>query len=146
MSLVAASATIRRPIAEVFAALTNVELTGRWFPGDVEEHWTTLPPHGVGSTRHAIVRMLGRRSDNDAVVTAFDPPVLASLRGTTPGQRFEATLTFRELDGATRVDVVAELQASGPMRLVMPLFARWYEGQWRRGLAAATRMLESGEL
>lgn len=143
MSHVAASTTIRRPIAEVFAVLTNVELTGRWFPGDVEEHWTSPPPHGVGSTRHATVRALGRQTENDAVVTAFDPPTLASLRGTTPGQRFAATLTFREVDGATRVDVVIDLPAAGLTRLVMPLFAAWYERQWRTGLATLTRILES---
>jgi len=31
---VSASATIRRPIADVFAVLTDVEQSGRWFPGD----------------------------------------------------------------------------------------------------------------
>ena len=55
MAHVAAATTIARPIDDVFAVLTDVEQTGRWFPGDVTERWTSPPPHGVGSTRHAVV-------------------------------------------------------------------------------------------
>jgi len=29
---------ISRPIEDVFAVLTNVENTGKWFPGNVAEH------------------------------------------------------------------------------------------------------------
>lgn len=146
MSRASATAAIRRPIGEVFAVLTDVEQTRRWFPGDVEEHWTSQPPHGLGSTRHAIVRALGRTTENDAVVTAFDPPSVAAMRGTTPGAGFEATLRFSEANGVTRVDVVIDVPASGAMRLVMPAFAHWYGGQWRRGLVTLTRLMESGEL
>jgi uncharacterized protein YndB with AHSA1/START domain len=72
--------TIDRPIADVFGVITDVEQTGRWFPGDVEEHWTSPEPHGVGSTRHAVVTVLGRRTENDAVVTAYDPGVTRSWK------------------------------------------------------------------
>ena len=143
MSRARASATIRRPIAEVFAFLTDVEQTRRWFPGDVEEHWTSPPPHGVGSTRHAVVRTMGRRSENDAVVTVFEPPRLAAMRGTTPGREFDARLAFSEVERGTRVDVEVELPASGAMRLVMPLFATWYERQWRRGLDRLASLMEA---
>jgi hypothetical protein len=49
---------IGRTIEDVFAVLTNVELTGRWYPMDVEEWWITPPPHGVGSVRLARVKVL----------------------------------------------------------------------------------------
>jgi len=143
---VSASATIRRPIADVFAVLTDVEQSGRWFPGDIEEHWTSPPPYGVGSTRHATVRAMGRTSENDAVVTAYEPPRLAAMRGTTPGAMFDATLGFTEADGATRVDVAIDLPASGALRVVLPVFARWYGRQWQQGLVTLTRLMESGEL
>ena len=146
MSGASASAAIRRPIADVFAVLTDVEQTGRWFPGDVEEHWTSPLPHGVGSTRHATVRAMGRRTENDAVVTAFVPPSLAALRGTTPGAEFDATLSFAEADGVTKVEVVVDFPARGAMRIVMPVFAAWYGRQWRRGLVTLARLMESGEL
>ena len=145
MSSVTNRITIERPVEDVFAVLTDVENTGRWFPGDVEEHWTSPPPHGVGSTRHAIVRVGGRTSENDAVVTAYDPPRLAALRGTTPGAEFEAELRFSETGDGTRVDVEVDLAARGLRRLVMPVFASWYRRNWRAGLATLARRMEAGE-
>ncbi len=59
--------TIRRPIDDVFAVLTDVTKTGRRVPTRVEERWTSPPPHAVGSTRRATTWMLGRRVENDAV-------------------------------------------------------------------------------
>jgi uncharacterized protein YndB with AHSA1/START domain len=146
MSRATATVTVRRPIAEVFSILTDVEQTGRWFPGDVEERWTSPPPHGLGSTRHATVRVLGRRSENDAVVTAFEPPRLAAMRDTTPGAEFDARLTFSEGAAGTRIAVVVELPARGVARLAMPVVVAWYQRQWRRGLVQLVHMMESGEL
>ena len=146
MTQVRATTTIPRPIDEVYAVLTDVEQTGRWFPGDLEEHWTSPPPHGLGSTRHAIVRMGGRRVENDAVVTVQEPPHRAGMRGTSPSAPFDALLTFAEVPGGTRVDVVIDLRARGATRLVMPLFAAWYGRQWTRGLANLQALMASGEL
>src|SRR5207302_10747089 len=39
----------------------------------VEEHWTTPGPVGVGSRRHAVTSYLGRRTENDAEVSEFEP-------------------------------------------------------------------------
>jgi uncharacterized protein YndB with AHSA1/START domain len=146
MSRVNVSATIRRPIEDVFAVLTDVEQTASWFPADVEEHWTSPPPHGVGSTRHAVVRIGGRTSENDAVVTAYEPPRLAAMHGITPGAEFHAELRFTETGDGTRVDVGVDLASRGLRRAVMPVFASWYRRQWSRGLATLARCMESNEL
>ena len=94
MATTTKSITIRRPIEDVFAILTDVENTGKWFPGNVEEHWTSPSPHGVGSTRHAVVTMLGRRTENDAVTTEYQPPYRAAMKGTSPNAPFLVTLRF----------------------------------------------------
>ena len=57
MSEVISSIVINRPVEDVFAVLTNVENAGKWFPGNVQEWWTSPPPHGVGSTRRARVKL-----------------------------------------------------------------------------------------
>jgi uncharacterized protein YndB with AHSA1/START domain len=147
MSTARNSITIRRPIEDVFAVLTDVEKTGKWFPGKVEEHWTSPPPHGVGSTRHAIVTMFGRRTENDAVTTEYDPPYRAAIRGTTSNAPFDATLTFAPDDGdGTRVEVVTDFRLDGWTRLFGPLAAAMYGQLWARGLKNLKRMMESGEL
>jgi uncharacterized protein YndB with AHSA1/START domain len=141
------SVVIARPIDEAFAVLTDVTLTGRWYPADVEEWWTSPPPHGIGSTRRARVRVLGRAMENDAVVTAHEPPRLAAMKGTSSNAPFEVTLTFEPVgEGSTHVDVESVFHLRGPMRLIGPLFVRSYERGWERGLANLKRMMEAGEL
>ena len=146
MSTVRSSITIQRPIADVFAVLTDVEQTGKWFPGNVEEHWTSPPPHGVGSTRRAVVTMFGRRTENDAVATEFDPPRRAAMRGTSPNAPFHAMLSFAPDGDGTRVDVVINLAFPGITRIVGPLFSALYGRAWARGLANLKTQMESGAL
>ena len=146
MSTTTSRITIGRAIEDVFAILTDVEKTGRWFPGDVEERWTSPPPHGVGSTRHAVVRMLGRRSENDATVTDYDPPHRARIEGTSPNAPFVATLTFRPAAEATSVEVTTEFVLRGASRIAAPVVTWWYGRAWTRGLETLKRLMESGEL
>lgn len=137
---------IRRPIEDVYGVLTNVELTGCWYPARVEEWWTSPAPHGVGSTRRARVRVLGRAVENDAVVTAYDPPRLAAMKGISRSAPFEVTLAFRPEGDGTRVDVDSVFHLRGVMRLVGPPFLRSYNRGWVRGLANLKALMESGEL
>jgi uncharacterized protein YndB with AHSA1/START domain len=146
MASVTNSITIGRPIEDVFDVMTNVENTGKWFPGNVEEHWTSPPPHGVGSTRHAVVTVLGRRTENDAVTTEYQPPHRAVMQGTSPNAPFIGTLTFASDGNGTRVDVTSEIWLGGPMRIVGPLVAAMYGRAWARGLANLKQMMESGAL
>ncbi len=146
VSRVVSTISINRSIDEVFAVLTDVEKTGVWYPGDVVEHWTSPPPHGVGSTRHAVVRMFGRRIENDAVTTVYEPPNRASMKGTTPNAPFDATLSFRNEGAATRVDVTIDILLRGPVRILGPLLVGLYGRQWARGLANLKRLMESGAL
>jgi uncharacterized protein YndB with AHSA1/START domain len=140
------SITIARPIEDVFAVLTDVENTEKWWPSTVKEWWTSEPPHGLGSTRHAVSRIGPFRSENDAVVTEYEPPRRGAMRGTSRNAPFEATLSFRSVEGGTRVDVVIALFLRGAARLVGPLFLRWYGRNWERGVLKLKRMMESGEL
>jgi uncharacterized protein YndB with AHSA1/START domain len=142
----ASSIVIARPIEDVFAVLTDVEKTGRWFPGDVTEWWTSDPPHGVGSTRRARVKVGPFAFENDAVATVYEPPRHAAMRGTSRSAPFEADLRFTPFERGTRVEVVTTIDPSGPMRLLAPAFARMYGRGWSRGLARLKRMMESGEL
>jgi carbon monoxide dehydrogenase subunit G len=140
------SIVINRPIGDVFAVLTNVENTGKWFPGDVKEWWTSPPPHGVGSTRRARVKMGLMTTENDAVATVYEPPHRAAMKGTSKNAPFEAMLTFAAVDGGTRVETNIDLFLRGPAKLFGRMFTRWYGKSWDQGLANLKRMMESGEL
>lgn len=137
---------ILRPIEDVFDVLTDVTLTGRWYPARVEEWWTTPPPHGVGSVRRARVSVLGRATENDAVVTEYEPPRRAAMKGLSSSAPFDITLAFEPIQGGTRVDVNSTFHLRGLMRVIGPLFIGRYESGWDRGLANLKRMMEAGEL
>jgi carbon monoxide dehydrogenase subunit G len=140
------SITIDRPIEEVFATLTNVENTGTWFPGNVKEWWTSPPPHGLGSTRRARVKVGPITIENDAVATEYQPPTRAAMKGTSKNAPFEALITFAPVEGGTRVDANIDLFMGGPAKLLGGMFTRWYEKGWDQGLANLKRMMEAGEL
>jgi uncharacterized protein YndB with AHSA1/START domain len=146
MSSVTNRITIRRSIEDVFAVLTDVEHTGTWFPGDVEEHWTSPPPHGVGSTRHAVVRMWGRTTENDATVLEYDPPIRAVIAGTSSNAPFVGTLVFARESEGTSVEVTTELLLRGAARIALPFFSAWYGRAWARGLLTLKELMEAGEL
>ncbi len=137
---------IRRPIEDVFAVLTDVTLTGRWYPAKVEEWWTTAPPHGVGSVRRARVTVMGRGMENDAVVTEHEPPRRAGMKGLSSSAPFDVTLVFEPIADGTRVAVKSTFHLRGLMRLVGPLFIGRYERGWDRGLANLKQMMEVGDL
>ena len=130
----------------MFRVLTDVELSERWFPARIHETWTSPPPHGVGSTRHAVVTVMGRRSENDATVTEYDPPRRAVLAAELQGMRWTAALDFHDTGDATRVAFDFAADASGPMRLAVGPFLWWYRRAWQRGLATLARMMEAGSL
>lgn len=140
------SVEILRPIEAVFAVLTDVTLTGRWYPAKVEEWWTTPPPHGIGSIRRARVTAMGRATENDAVVTEYEPPRRAAMKGLSSMAPFEVTLDFQPIAGGTHVVVDSTFHFRGFMRLIGPAFAGSYERGWDRGLANLKRMMEAGEL
>jgi uncharacterized protein YndB with AHSA1/START domain len=146
LATVKSSIIIRRSIENVFAVLTDVELTSRWFPWNVEEHWTSPPPHGVGSTRVAITRMLGRRTENEAEVIEYKPPKRAVIRGTTPNAPFTATLDFARKGTSTRVDVSIDFAFRGAMRVVGLPFVALYGRAWKRGMANLKQLMETGAL
>jgi carbon monoxide dehydrogenase subunit G len=146
MASVTNSVTIRRPIEDVFGVLTNVENTGKWFPGTVEEHWTSPAPHGVGSTRHAVATMFGRRTENDAVATEFQPPYRAVMEGMSPNAGFRVALVFARDGDGTRVEVTSEIRLRGAMRVLGPVLTVLYGRAWARGLARLKELMESGQL
>jgi len=137
--------TISRPLEEVFAVLTDPEKTPKWSAPAVEEHWITPGPPTIGSRRLAVTQLMGRRSQNVAEVTAFEPNRMWEMKSVS-GPRFVARAEFAPIDGGTRVDWTWSFDLQGPMRVFAPLVT-WLVGrQLTRDFARLKRMMETGEL
>jgi len=139
------SFTIARPLEEVFAVLTDPEKTPKWSAPAVEEHWTTPGPPTIGSRRLAVTQLMGRRSQNIAEVTAYEPNRMWEMKSVS-GPRWVARAEFARTDGGTRVDWTWNFDLRGPMRVVAPLVT-WLVGrQLTKDFAQLKRMMETGEL
>lgn len=136
---------IERPLDEVFAVLTDPEKTAAWSSSTEEERWLTPPPHGVGSRRVAVTRILGRLTENEAEVVAFEPDRSWTLRSVR-GPAFETSAEFSEVATGTRVmwrwRFGRGSVSSRLMRPFVPLFRRRFDAD----LARLKEYMEQGTL
>jgi uncharacterized protein YndB with AHSA1/START domain len=139
------TATINRPIEDVFAVLTDPEKTATWSSNAVEEHWTTPGPVAVGSRRRAVTRFLGRRAENEAEVTQLEPNRKWTLRSVS-GTPWEVSATFEPVEGGTRVDWIWSFGFGGLLKLLDPLMVGVLRRMSARDLARLKDMMERGAL
>jgi len=132
--------TVDRPVAEVFAYLSDFSNTEEWDPGTVR---TTRASGsgGVGTTYHNVSRFLGRPTELTYVVTDSESPVLFRLRGQNKTVVARDTMSLVETPtGGTEVTYRAEFEFKGLARVLAPLAApafRRLGDDAERGLRAA---------
>ena len=139
------SVTISRPLEEVFAVLTDPEKTPKWSASAVEERWITPGPPAIGSRRLAVTQLMGRRSQNIAEVTAYEPNRMWEMKSVS-GPPFVARAEFARTDGGTRVDWTWSFDLQGAMRPFGPLVAWLFGRLFAKDLVRLKRMMETGEL
>jgi uncharacterized protein YndB with AHSA1/START domain len=139
------SVTISRPLEEVFAVLTDPEKTAKWSAPAVEERWITPGPPTIGSRRLAVTQLMGRRSQNIAEVTAYEPNRMWEMKSVS-GPPFVVRATFAPVEGGTRVDWTWTIDLKGPMRPFAPVVARLFGRVFAKDLARLKRMMERGDL
>jgi uncharacterized protein YndB with AHSA1/START domain len=145
MTEVHAAVVIDRPLADVWTVLTDPEKTPVWSSSAVEERWLTPPPIGVGSRRLAVTRGMGRRSENVAEVTAYEPGRSWTMASVS-GPHFVATAGFATVEEGTQIDFAWTFALTGPMRFIQPLVVRTFMRSFQQDLARLKAMMESGRL
>jgi carbon monoxide dehydrogenase subunit G len=115
-----ASITTKRPIGEVFAALSDWTNTSTWISGTQSVTKTSDGPIGVGTTWQAAGKTLGRTIEADITVTEFEPDHRFVW---TTDKPFKATttLTCESVDGGTKVDQTTDGELEGFFKLAGPM-------------------------
>ena len=117
------SVLIDRPLAEVFAFVSNLENDPPWTAA-VEVHRTSQGPVGVGTTFRQRDRFLGRALDLTLEVVGYEPNHTITLKTTSGMLSFGGTRVVEPVgDAATRVTFVGSGHAYGVWKLVEPLSA-----------------------
>ena len=146
MIRVAHSIVIRRPVAEVFAVVADVETWPRWNATAREAHKTSPGPMGVGTRFRLAGHLFGRAVQMDHEVTAYEPPRMFAATTLSGPFRATGTYTFEPLDGDTRLNLVMEGEPGGVMKLAAAALGPAIKRQVETQQAHLKELLEGGRL
>jgi carbon monoxide dehydrogenase subunit G len=145
MIKVEVSVLINRPLAEVFAILSNLENNMRWRTGMIAAEKTSTGPIGVGTTYRMINSFFGRRIEGKAVVTEYE---LNRKYATVnkSGLPIETKRTFEPINGNTRVTFTVRAELGGFFDFATPVFEIIGKRRLKSDAAKAKELIEAGIL
>ena len=141
-----ASIFIRRPLAEVFAYMDDIDREVEWQSNLVEATQSPPGPTSVGTSKQYVSQFLGKRLVNTYVVETYEPN-RRMLARTTKDSVLQATsdLRWEEENGGTRVTMAVDGSASGPLRfLPKSMIEATFEREVIATLAELKKCLERG--
>jgi uncharacterized membrane protein len=143
MAKTGASIQIDRPVEDVYAYATTVDTLPQWLGAVVEVEQLTDGPLRVGTRIRAVGTILGRRLVTLVEVTALEPGARFAFTGVTGPFTAHNNYTFESVPGGAKVTDAAEIELSGPLRLVDPLVGAMVRRQFEANLAALKDRLET---
>ena len=139
------STTIKRPIEEVFAVMSDFSNEAKWVSGSEGSKKTSDGPIGVGTTRHGVTKFLGRRIEIDTEVTEFVANRKIAATATSPFPT-KFTITFEPVVGGTRVSFAIEAEPGGFFKLAEPLLVTIARRQFQNDLDNLRDLMEAHAL
>jgi carbon monoxide dehydrogenase subunit G len=134
----------------LWSFLAEPDQQKRWMKGLLENARTGPGPDGVGSTFRLKIKEGRRVQEYDGETVAFDPPRHLAVRfwggAFKEGMVMRVDYRLTPLDGRTRLDYVAELEAGCRLglflRLLLPLIKLFGKMQLRGFLKTLQRLAE----
>jgi uncharacterized protein YndB with AHSA1/START domain len=139
------STTIKRPIEEVFALMSDSSNSPKWVSGASESTKSSDGPIGVGTTWHGVGKFLGRRMEGDIAYTEFEPDRKYTFETTTPFP-ITAAFTFESVAGGTRVNQVVDAEPGGFFKLAGPILGIAAKRQFQNDLDNLRDLMEGDAL
>ncbi len=143
MTTIEKSTVIARPVADVFALATDTEKIAMWAGPVTDAKQTSEGPVGVGTTSTRVTQLLGRRIESDYEVTEYQPNSHYSAKTTSGPVPIEEHLSFEAVEGGTRVNLEAEVEAAGFFKLAAPILTRIISRQVENDLGTLKDLLEA---
>ena len=129
--------TIERPVAEVFAYVTDVRNVPLWQESATSAEWIE-----EGRRFREQRSFMGRTAELELEVTELEPERRFDVRTSKAPVQFEIRHSFEAVDGGTRVRVHGEAKLSGALRLAAGMAKRQAESQFRRDFERLKAVLE----
>jgi carbon monoxide dehydrogenase subunit G len=134
---------INRSPQDVFDYANEPANNTQWRGGVDSSEWTSDAPHGVGSTFALMSRFLGRRTDAEMEIAAWDPPNQTKSRSINGPVQLEIMMDFEGQGDGTQLTVSGEAEFGGFFKIAEGLVGKQVEKQVASDLAALKLLLES---
>jgi uncharacterized membrane protein len=134
---------IERPVAEVFAYITDVSNLPEWQSTAEEARWEDGSNIGLGSRMRERRTFLGRTLETTLEVTAYEQDRRFDLKAVGGPLPLTVQHEFEPANGRTRIHVVAEGEAGGFARFAQRMAAKQAERQFKRDFERLKELLES---
>jgi uncharacterized protein YndB with AHSA1/START domain len=122
MTSIERTVTVDRPVASVFAYLSDFTTTNEWDPGTVRT--TRVSGDGdVGTEYYNVSKFAGRRTALTYVVERLEENRLVGLRGENRSVVAHDTIRLRETGAGTQVTYRADFELKGLAKYAAPLLA-----------------------
>jgi len=115
------STTIKRPVEDVWAVISNVENNPKWSSFALDAKQTSPGPLGVGTTARFVGKFLGRRMESESVITEFEPNRKYTWESKSGPFPLKGSTALEQIDGGTRVTGTIEAEPGGFFKLAEPL-------------------------
>lgn len=134
MAHIAGEVTIDAPVEEVFDLVADERNEPRYNPRIVRAEKVSRGPVGAGARFVAEPRSMGAKGEMTLEVLEYDRPHQLHNHVRSSYMEVDGTLTFEEVDGATRLRWDWDMGLVGPMRVLSPVLAlvgpRWERRNW----------------
>jgi uncharacterized membrane protein len=128
---------IDRPVAEVFAYVTDVRNVPKWQESAESAEWIE-----EGRRFRERRSFMGRSAEIELEVTALEPDHRFDVRAVKAPVEFAIHHSFERADGGTFVRVHGEAKLSGALRLAAGMAKRQAESQFRKDFERLKAVLE----
>jgi len=142
MKHIEASITINRPIAEVFAFVTDFSKATQYQPGIIEARVTSSGAVGVGTTYKWAQNFVGQKMDTSGEVTVWEPPTKYEWKSVGGPFPVSGGVTFKAEGNAIAVTFFADAEPGGFFKLAEGLLVKQIEGQMSDALKKLKELLE----
>ena len=140
------STTIKRPVEDVFAVISNVENNPKWSSVALEAEQTSPGPIGVGTTGRFVGKLFGRRIESESEVTEFEPNRKYAWQSKSGPFPLQGSVTFEQIEGSTRVNTTIEGEPGGFFKLAEPLIVSMAKRQFQSDLDNLKDLMEANAL
>ena len=136
------SVVINRPVAEVFAFITDVANEPKWQDGVISAQATSAGAVSVGSEAIETRKFMGRYMKSKLKVTAYEANKKFGFKVVDGPVPFEINQSFEASGDGTKISVAIEGEPGGFFKLAEGMVRKQLESQMAGDFERAKKLLE----